>query len=204
VVDEQEVSGGDILREAREGRPDELLRAEHVFRRDREDVADGELVRAVGELAEADLGALEVDEDGDGLPGVRGRAPHVRVHLLVHRMRTVAEVHAGDVDAGIDDGTQVLITRRGGTQGRDDLGSSHFSFSVSGVVVVGHAVAARAFAQSPIPRSEGRTGAGSWVSPSRKRSTAAATARPSAIAHTMSDWPRPASPATNTPGSGVA
>ena len=31
------------------------------------------------------------------------------------------------------------------------------------------------------------------------RSTPAAAERPSAIAHTMRDWPRPASPATKTP-----
>ena len=48
-------------------------------------------------------------------------------------------------------------------------------------------------------RSVGATGAGSCVSPSGYRSTAAAQARPSAIAQTMSDWPRPASPATKTP-----
>ena len=50
-------------------------------------------------------------------------------------------------------------------------------------------------------RPSGGPGIGSCVSPSRYRSTAAAAARPSAIAQTMSDWPRPASPATNTPAS---
>jgi hypothetical protein len=32
----------------------------------------------------------------------------------------------------------------------------------------------------------------------------AAALRPSAIAHTISDWPRPMSPATNTPGTDVS
>jgi hypothetical protein len=49
-------------------------------------------------------------------------------------------------------------------------------------------------------RAVGGMGAGSRVSPVRKRSTAAAAARPSAMAQTISDWPRPASPATKTPG----
>ena len=47
-------------------------------------------------------------------------------------------------------------------------------------------------------------GAGRRVSPSRKRSTAAAHERPSAMAHTMRLWPRPMSPATNTPSTLVA
>jgi hypothetical protein len=37
------------------------------------------------------------------------------------------------------------------------------------------------------------------VEPVRYLSTAEAAARPSAIAQTISDWPRPASPATKTP-----
>ena len=48
-------------------------------------------------------------------------------------------------------------------------------------------------------RSEGRIGDGRLVEPDRKASTPAAAARPSAMAQTMSDCPRPASPATNTP-----
>ena len=46
----------------------------------------------------------------------------------------------------------------------------------------------------------GSIGAGSEVAPVSHSSTAAAADRPSAIAQTISDWPRPASPATNTPG----
>ncbi len=57
VVDQQEVPpGGDVVGEPLERRADELLRAEDVLGRDLEDVSDGELVRSVLELAEADLG----------------------------------------------------------------------------------------------------------------------------------------------------
>ena len=45
----------------------------------------------------------------------------------------------------------------------------------------------------------GTIGAGSAVSPMRKRSTAAAAERPSAMAHTMRLWPRVMSPQTKTP-----
>ncbi|GAP59839.1 hypothetical protein AHiyo1_32190 [Arthrobacter sp. Hiyo1] len=48
-------------------------------------------------------------------------------------------------------------------------------------------------------RSVGATGAGRMVLPMRYLSTAAAQARPSAIAQTIKDCPRPASPATKTP-----
>ena len=54
--------------------------------------------------------------------------------------------------------------------------------------------------QTTSGRAVGGIGAGRVVEPIRWASTAAAAARPSAIAQTISDWPRPASPATNTPG----
>ena len=53
-------------------------------------------------------------------------------------------------------------------------------------------------------RSVGRIGAGRALAPVRKRSTPRAAERPSAMAQTMSDWPRPASPATKTPATLVA
>src|SRR5215471_14456741 len=53
-------------------------------------------------------------------------------------------------------------------------------------------------------RVVGTIGAGSAEEPIRYASTAAAADLPSAIAHTISDWPRPMSPATNTPGTEVA
>ncbi len=49
----------------------------------------------------------------------------------------------------------------------------------------------------------GAIGAGSSVSDIRSRSTAAAHDLPSAIAQTMSDWPRPISPQTYTPSADV-
>ena len=51
--------------------------------------------------------------------------------------------------------------------------------------------------------SAGLTTDGILVSPIRYRFTAVAQLRPSAIAQTMRDWPRPMSPATNTPSTFV-
>ena len=120
--------------QALEGRAGELLRADDVFGRDLEDVADREVVRTGLELAEADLRALQVDEHGDRAPGVCGGLAHVLVDLLVHVVAAVAQVHPGDVDAGIDDRADVLVARRGWAEGRDDFCSSHW---VPSVVVVG-------------------------------------------------------------------
>ena len=57
--------------------------------------------------------------------------------------------------------------------------------------------------QTESGRAVGGMGDGRVVEPVRYVSTAAAAERPSAIAQTISDCPRPASPATKTPGSDV-
>src|SRR4029079_6512432 len=54
-------------------------------------------------------------------------------------------------------------------------------------------------AQTTNGRAVGGIGLGRLVAPVRYSSPAAAAARPSAIAQTISDWPRPASPAPKTP-----
>ena len=61
VVDQQEVAGRHVVRQALEGRADEVLGADDVLGRDRQDVADLEVVRTGLELAEADLRPLQVD-----------------------------------------------------------------------------------------------------------------------------------------------
>ena len=61
-----------------------------------------------------------------------------------------------------------------------------------------------AAATPPAAARSARSGGAAVDAPARSQaSTPAAAARPSAIAHTISDWPRPASPATNTPGTEV-
>jgi hypothetical protein len=82
-------------------------------------------VGSVAELAEADLGALQVDEDGDGAAGVVRGLAHVGEADFVLGVGAVAQVHAGDVDAGIDDRADHLIRFGGGAQGGDDLRASH-------------------------------------------------------------------------------
>src|SRR5699024_1034634 len=67
-----------------------------------EGLAGRELGRTVGEPAQADLRAREVEQDGDVLPEVLGGPADVRVHLRVIVVRAVAEIHPGDVHPGFD------------------------------------------------------------------------------------------------------
>ncbi len=175
VVDQQGVARLHVLRKALEGRADEVLRAEHVLGGDREDVALGELVGPVGEAAEADLRPLQVDQHGDRAAGVVGGAPHLAVDALVHLVAAVAEVHPGDVDAGLDDRPDVLVARGRRPQGGDDLRSSHrwcvrqswFGMCRVEASAAGEGLPTAADGCRVSARSVGRTGAGSSDSPSR-------------------------------------
>ena len=60
-----------------------------------------------------------------GTPGVVRRLPHVLVDALVDVVGAVAEVHARDVDARIDDRPDLLVARCRRPEGGDDLRSSH-------------------------------------------------------------------------------
>src|SRR5690606_29999369 len=57
--------------------------------------------------------------------------------------------------------------------------------------------------RQPIGRAVGGIGYGRSLRPVRWASTPRAAARPSAMAHTIRDWPRPMSPAANTPSTDV-
>src|SRR5699024_3095152 len=212
VVDEQHVTRAAVPRQALEGGGDALAGALDVLGGDGEGLADLELVRTVGEPAQADLRALEVDQDGDVLPEVLGGPADVRVHLRVIVVRAVAEIHPGDVHPGFDQSADLLVGTGCGTQCADDLRFAHVNPSVVRVRAAfppeqrarrRRAAASRVFAlvfHIVTGFSPGLTGRGSVVDPVRCASTAAAQLRPSAIAHTMRLWPRAQSPAVNTPG----
>ena len=125
VVDQEEIAGLDVVGQALERRAHEVARAHDVVGGDPQDVAHGEVVRAVAELSEADLRALQVDEDRDGAAGVLRGLAHIGETDLVLGVVAVAQVHAGHVDAGIDDRADHLVRLGGGAQGGDDLRASH-------------------------------------------------------------------------------
>src|SRR5690606_8154046 len=124
VVDEDGVAGADVAGEALVGGGDFAAGSGDVLGGDGELVAEGEAYRAVGEAADADLGALEVREDADAASGGLGGGPDPVVDLLVDGVVAVAHVEAGDVDAGFDEGVDLLGARAGGADGADDLRST--------------------------------------------------------------------------------
>ena len=141
-------------------------------------------------------------------PVVVGGLPHQPVDLLVVGVAAVAEVEPGDVHAGVDELADPLRGRGRRAEGADDLCSTHGSTLAAAWNVPTTAVrsvdpSSEATRSDALRRRAGARSAGSGpgrvVEPVRYASTAAAAARPSAIAQTISDWPRPASPATKTP-----
>ena len=206
VVDEDEVAGRDVAGQPGVRRRADVDVAGDVVGRDGEARTGLEHDRAVGEGAEADLGALQVDEDADAAAHLVGSGTHPLVDPLVVGVRPVREVHAGDVHARLDEGADALLARDSGPEGADDLGAAHRMTLLQAVSGDGKGDPAdssrdpRGRRQARSCRAVGGIGAGRLVEPTSQRSTADAAERPSAIAHTMSDWPRPASPAAKTPG----
>ena len=125
---------------------------------------------------------------------------HQPVVALVVLVAAVAHVEPGDVHAGVDELADPLRGADGRAEGADDLGSTH-DLNPSEPWIVPSDVARSVRRQSDDERTRGRRDRrrAAPVEPVRYSSTPAAAARPSAIAHTISDWPRPQSPATNTP-----
>ncbi len=77
------------------------------------------------EATEADLRALKVGEDADVPAGLVGGFADALVPLLVFGVGAVAEVEAGDVHAGFDEGFDLVVCVGGGSQRADDFGSAH-------------------------------------------------------------------------------
>src|SRR5699024_11615158 len=124
------VTGAAVARQALERGRDALAGALDVLSGDGEDLAHLELVRPVGEPAQTDLRALQVNQDGDVLPEVLGGPTDVRVHLRVIVVRAVAELHSFAVHPGFGQSADLLIGTGRRTQCADDLRSAHVNPSV--------------------------------------------------------------------------
>ena len=143
------------------------------------------------------------------VPGGVGGRPHHVVAEPVLLVVAVAHVQPGDVHPGVDQLADLLCRADGRAEGAHDLGSTHDA-QPSGLDRSKQSLGRPRFVRSPTPASDHQRAGGrrdrarQAGRPVRYSSTAAAAARPSAIAHTISDWPRPASPATKTPSALVA
>ncbi|MGX1121257.1 hypothetical protein RKD37_006620 [Streptomyces ambofaciens] len=128
VVDEDALTGGDVLGEARVRRT-----AGVAVARDAVLDGDGEAVTAFKEygpfteVAEADLRALKVGEGADAAARLVGRLAYPAVALFVFGVGAVAEIEAGDVHTGVDQVLDLVVRVGGGPKSTDDLCSAHES-----------------------------------------------------------------------------
>ncbi len=83
-----------------------------------------QLHRSLGEGAQAQLGALQVHQDRDRVLVFLFERAELIDPLAVILVLAVAEVQPEDVGAGLEQGAQALVGRRGGARGGDDLGET--------------------------------------------------------------------------------
>ncbi len=196
VVDQDEVTGCDVVREAHMRGRDHRAVARHRLGGDDELISRREQDGTGREGAEPDLGPLQVDEDAHAATDGISRSTHMPVDDLVIGMLAVGQIQTRDVHSRLHEPGDGLGSARGRPEGGDDLRATH-----------GPQPTRKRLQDAGGQTSSGRAvagiGDGRLVAPIRNESTLAAAARPSAMAQTISDCPRPASPATNTPGTSV-
>src|SRR5690606_24670876 len=125
VVDEDAVTGLAVARKAGVRRRGDLRSAGDVLGGDGEGLALVQLDLALDEPPEADLRALEVDEDGDGPAGGLGCGAHPVVHLRVLGGLAMAAVDPRHVHPRIDEGLDLVRGLGRRTDGAHDLRSTH-------------------------------------------------------------------------------
>lgn len=109
IVDEDALAGGDVVGEALVGGAAGVAVALVVLDGDGELVAAFKEYGAFTEAAEANLRTLKVGEDSDAAAGFVGGLAHPVVTLLVFGVGAVAEVEAGDVHSGFDQGFDLVV-----------------------------------------------------------------------------------------------
>ena len=125
VVDEHGVARLEILREPGIAHGHALGIAGDGLGRERERVAAVQLDLPVFKRADAVLGALRVEHDGDGQVELRAQLLDAVDAYLVLGVRAVGKVQARDVHAREHHGAQRLLAVAGGADGADDLRFSH-------------------------------------------------------------------------------
>ena len=124
VVDQQQSTRLRGLEDFRMKQRDALGRAGGRVHVEAELLALLQLHRSLGEGAEAQLGALEVHQDGDRVLVFFFQCTELRDPLAMILMLAVAEVQAKDVGARLEQGAQTLGGCRGRAQRCHDLGEA--------------------------------------------------------------------------------
>ena len=125
VVDQQAVTGSAVAGKPLEGRPDQFLRAGNITGGDGERVTDLELLGAILEGFQADLGALEVNQDSDRATGRRRRLPHALNDGLVFLSLSMRPVNTRDIHAGVHQCLELLRRISSRSNSADNLSSTH-------------------------------------------------------------------------------
>src|ERR1035437_4524787 len=202
VIDQQRVARLHVPGKTFVGRRHTFLVALDVIDRDGESFAVDQRHRTVGETAGANLGALPVDHYAHCPARFLAGLTDLGKGRLVLFVAAVGPVDPGDVHARINERPYPPWDGCCRAKGADDLRAAHDHDSIGRLSALVNRVAVGTHTLSG--ESVAFTGRGSAENPPiRKASTPAAAERPSAMAHTISDWPRPASPATKTPGTDV-
>ena len=128
VVDQQPVAGRGILGQLLVGGRHPVVGALAVVDRDPHGFAVGPERGTGGEPAEPDLGALQVGEDADRMPGHIGGCADALVGGLVVGVVAVAEVEPRDVHPGLDQCPDRLVGCGGRAERTDDLSASSHDF----------------------------------------------------------------------------
>ena len=125
VVDQQAVTGSAVAGQPLEGRPDEFLRAGNITGGDGERVTNLEFLGAILEGFQADLGTLEVNQDGDRATGGRRRLPHALNDGLVFLSLSMRPVDTRDIHAGVHQRLELLRRISSRSNSADNLSSTH-------------------------------------------------------------------------------
>ncbi len=125
VLDEDAVAHFDVVDQALVRDADHAVSAQDVVALDDQLVANGDrhAARVVGfvDVADANLGAAQVTQDGDAAIELVGFLANLGEHLAVSVQLAVAEVEPADINAGRQQGLQVPRLRHGRPHGGDDL-----------------------------------------------------------------------------------
>ncbi len=122
VVEQQHVAGGQVVDQVRVVEADARRIAGRARRIEDEAAAGLEFGLAGGELADANLGALQVDHDADGAADLAHDLAQQRDALAVVVGRAVGEVQPHDIDAGGNHPRHHLRIGAGRAEGGDDFG----------------------------------------------------------------------------------
>ena len=121
VVEEQAVAGLERREDLRVGQLDALGVARRRVGIEDEGLAGRQRDRAVGEGADAELRALQVDEDADRPLGIGLDLADCRHQAAEHVVVGVAHVDAEDVGAGPEEAADLRLVGGRRTEGREDL-----------------------------------------------------------------------------------